>query len=76
MDNLDLLVATQEAHRFLRRVQELEDCQKPLTLGEQLRDYGKKRHWHDGRGCLETAAVKRASLDLTRALSKLRGAGV
>lgn len=49
-----------EAERFLARVNDLQDAQpKPSQWGYA--------------GSRETAAVKRASLDLTRALADLRG---
>lgn len=55
--------AAKEAQRFLGKVRELRDnaLHYSQSLGEQYIDPGK-----------HTGAVKRASLDLTRALAELR----
>lgn len=53
--------AKAEAKRFLKRVTELEEM-RARNKGDMWSAYGMKEH----------GAVKRASLDLTRALAKLR----
>lgn len=54
-----LQIAVEEAERFLARVNDLQDAQPdPKVWGYE--------------GSPETAAVRRSSMDLTRALSKLR----
>lgn len=54
-----LTKATAEARRFLEKVEELELAKVPKSFG----GYYPSKH---------TAAVKRASMDLTRALAELR----
>ena len=68
-----------EAKRFLARVDALHACRKPLTAAEQEERDRRSAFWtlgrnpHDARGgCKESSAVRRASMDLTRALAKLR----
>lgn len=58
--------ARQEARRFLLRLSELE---------ERLATDDYARKYVSIIGCKETAAVKRASLDLSRSLAKLRKGG-
>jgi hypothetical protein len=60
--------ARQEAERFLAALKELEakaDAEDPSLT---IRGWPQVI-WHGGK---ETAAVKRASLDLTRALAEMR----
>lgn len=66
----DMEDARLEAERFLQRLRELVACRKPLTSVELGRP-GYVRNPHAG-GCPETAAVRRASLDLTRSLARMR----
>lgn len=62
MDRTYLQIAKEEATRFLERVQQLQ-----LDLvGDEPRS-----NYISGRGRL-TGAVRRSSLDLTRALANLR----
>jgi len=56
----DLDEAKAEAKRFLKRVRELEEREAP--------------YYHAFGAWPERAAVKRASMDLTRALAKIRRA--
>lgn len=58
MNNRKLLNAVDEAHRFLERAKELQN--------EKVSDYG--QYWASAK----TGAVRRASMDLTRALAALR----
>jgi len=60
-------VARAEAIRFLEKMDELEHL---LSTDERQRKY-----WGI-IGCPESAAVKRSSMDLTRALAKLRKGGL
>ena len=55
-----VIIARKEAERFLKRIAEYEET-------ENFTDT------HSVVGCKEAAAVKRASMDLTRALADLRG---
>ncbi len=64
MDKKDIYVAEVEARRFLDRV---ADFKGRLKTDDEFVKY-----WHI-TGYAETGALKRASLDLTRALSRLRG---
>jgi hypothetical protein len=57
MTNEKIETAKQEALRFLKRVEELEKEWQPSTYYT---------------ACKESGAVKRASMDLTRALAELR----
>lgn len=59
----NILEAEQEAKRFLKRVADLKK-QQPNAF----KDTANRRT----DGSKETGAVKRASMDLTRSLSKLR----
>ena len=63
MTKKTLKIAKREAKRFLERVQALED-----RIAEDTPLFALI-------GCVETAAVKRASMDLTRALAELRKSG-
>lgn len=54
----------EEAERFLRLAKQAKDV---LILDRAANGY------KESNGCKETAAVKRASLDLSNALSNLRG---
>lgn len=58
MNNEKLLTAIDEARRFLMRAESLQK--------EHFSDYG--TYWASAK----TAAVRRASMDLTRALADLR----
>ena len=62
MNEETLQIAINEANRFLKKA---KDC---------------KMRWHQDKmskitGCLESAAAKRSSMDLTRALADLRRGG-
>lgn len=70
MNSADIEDAQQEAERFLRRIKELIGCRKPLSDYE-TRTGGYRRRQHSG-DCPETAALRRASMDLSRSLSKMR----
>lgn len=59
MTDEKLKVAIEEAKRFLSRAKALQDRRA-------------KKDLYDWQGCKESGAVRRASLDLTRALSDLR----
>ena len=56
----------EEAKRLLSRIKEYET--KEFTNWERQT----AAQYKTTRGCLETGAIKRASMDLTRSLSKLR----
>lgn len=58
MNNKKLLTAINEAQRFLERAKELQK--------EKVSDYG--QYWASAK----TGAVRRSSMDLTRALADLR----
>ena len=64
-----ILEAKAEAERFLERVKEL-DREDPLNIPPR----GKEALWHPETnwGARVNGAVKRASLDLSRALAKMR----
>jgi len=68
--------AVAEAKRFLMRADELKACTNPQTPAERAAHeanvFGGTRQPHGWIGCIESAAVRRASMDLTRALAKLR----
>jgi len=59
----NILEAENEAKRFLKRVNEVRES--------QCLDPNENTHTYMG-GSKETGALKRASMDLTRALSKMR----
>ena len=59
--------ARAEAQRFLKKLDDLEHLIK--------HDERQAKYW-DIIGCPESAAVKRSSMDLTRALAKLRKGGL
>lgn len=63
MKILNVHEAKKEAERFLKRIGELEESQGIFT---------KKGAGGYTESSKETGAVKRASMDLTRALSKMR----
>ena len=63
-DLIKYITAKQEALRFVQRV---NDLQKRYDQDAEMR-----RYMSCGVGYKETAAAKRSSLDLTRALSNLR----
>lgn len=71
MNDLTIAEARREAERFLMRLDELKACRKPQTEAEKAQRWGRPRFPHSG-SCPETAATRRASMDLTRALAKLR----
>lgn len=72
--NDDILAeAKREAERFLLRLAELKACRKPQTEAERNQRWGRPRFPHSG-SCPETASIRRASMDLTRTLAKLRRA--
>lgn len=54
-----VMTAEKEAKRFVARVQQLKARRAKADL-------------YDFQGCLESGAVRRASMDLTRALADLR----
>ena len=68
MDTKKLNVAIEEAERFLRKAKELQSEQKKTTTSE----WAGKIHIHVPSCPKESGAVRRASMDLTRALSALR----
>jgi hypothetical protein len=70
MEEKLLKEAKQETLRFLARVKELEGL-------KSVRNHLGKTAYDDvmNFGGVETAAVKRASMDLSRVLSKLRRGG-
>lgn len=61
MTKISLLNAIIEAERFIRKAQEAKEAIERNNLAIHL-----------GFGCKETAACRRASLDLTRALAQMR----
>lgn len=71
-----LTTAIAEARRFIERAQALQACRKPLTASERAereRDiFSSTRYPHTEFGCMESSAVRRASMDLTRALARMR----
>ena len=71
--NLEALAnVKRELKRFQDRLSDLDKCMKPLTEEEKAQRWGHPRYRHDGRGGPETSALKRSSMDLTRALAKVR----
>lgn len=62
MDHEKLDAAVAEAKRFIARAKELKNRRKAGDL-------------YDFQGCRESGAVRRASMDLTRALADLRRPG-
>lgn len=71
MTDQQIAEARRETERFLMRLDELKACRKPQTAEEKAQRWGRPRFPHTG-SCPETAAIRRASMDLTRALAKLR----
>ena len=66
MNNEQIEAAVIECNRFLNRVDELKariEYNKTLPKNHQI---------YVDMGCAETGAIKRASMDLSRALVKLR----
>jgi hypothetical protein len=66
--------AETECERFLSRVKAMRAAyEKQKAVAVKLNREGPQRHYY-GLDChpLETGAVRRASLDLTRALARLR----
>jgi len=68
MDVKKLNTAIEEAKKFLDRVKELQTEQKKTTTYEILGE----QHTYVPSCPKESGAVRRASMDLTRALSDLR----
>lgn len=66
MNKASIVSAATEAHRFLRRVD------RYLLRIEKDSHFAK---YNGITGYRETAAVRRASLDLTRALAEMRNGG-
>lgn len=68
-----ILEAKAEAERFLARVRELE-VEDPLVCPTQPAKNPEKNYWHPDTnwGAHINGAVKRASLDLSKALSRMR----
>lgn len=71
MTDKTLAEAVAEAKRFLARAEALQACRKPTTGAEANRTTT-PRYRHYETGCLEQSAARRASMDLTRALARLR----
>jgi len=65
MQKINIIEAEQEARRFLKRIKALKDSQE--MTNEKTYNF---RVFTDPSK--ETGAVKRASMDLTRALAKMR----
>jgi hypothetical protein len=61
----NIMTAKHEAKRFVRLVMDLE---ADIKSGE----YGEPKRWNIVGGTKQTAAIRRASMDLTRALTELR----
>jgi hypothetical protein len=59
MNSVKIKAAVAEAKRFIAAAKALEDRRE-------------KRDLYDFQGCRESGAVRRASLDLTRALADMR----
>ncbi len=76
MTDATLREAIAEARRFLARAEALQACRKPLTASERAERerniFSGVRYPHTESGCIESSAVRRASMDLTRALARLR----
>ena len=69
MEYEHLLEVSKEAKRFLVVVEKAKDRFK----GEEIKKAAAhSRYIYPEFGCKETAAVKRASMDLSRALTRLR----
>lgn len=68
MDKKLIQTAKQEAERFLQRVAELE----AVEAIEKARHEKQKGTWHQKWFPVESGALRRSSLDLTRALAKMR----
>ena len=66
MKTEDIIEAEQEAKRFLKRLKEVKQSFSNKDAFSKNTDY----KWI--RGCKETGALKRSSMDLTRALAKMR----
>lgn len=71
MTDKTLEEAIAEAKRFLTRAEALKECRKPITAAEAANRMT-PRYRHFETGCLEQSAARRASMDLTRALARLR----
>lgn len=75
MNRNDLKIVKSETERFLAKIKALEALEK-ATLKAQRGSSNKDEYdFLLQFGCPETSAVKRSSLDLTRALAKLRRGG-
>ncbi len=66
MDRIKLKAAIDEAERFLKRAKALP---KPVT---RMYHDGSGRTYQDGNFPKEQGSIRRASMDLTRALADLR----
>lgn len=62
----NILEAESEAKRFLKKLKDLKESE--INKGAFLKKIDRKWLY----GSLETGALKRSSMDLTRALSKMR----
>ena len=73
MTDAALREAIAETRRFLARAEALQACRKPITGAEANRSNTPRyRHYESGSVCIEQSAARRASMDLTRALARLR----
>ena len=72
-----ILIAKEEAERFLDRVRELDKAdplERPRATLATLTTPDSKKEWWSSTNCgaRVNGAVKRASLDLSRALARMR----
>lgn len=73
MKRVDIEEAAAEATRFLRTVNAWVAKDKELESDHKRRTAEKPDGWHyRGDANVEHAAMKRASMDLTRALARMR----
>lgn len=71
MKNKNINEAELEARRFLKRIAEYKEA----TAVDHVYEYVPSSMVSDpycGAGCKQRAAIRRASMDLTRALAKMR----
>tara|TARA_R110000764_G_scaffold192359_1_gene277575 strand:+ start:41 stop:253 length:213 start_codon:yes stop_codon:yes gene_type:complete len=62
----NIIEVEQEVKRFLKRLSDLKKCET------NNRAFKKNEDYNYIRGCKESGALKRSSMDLSAALSKMR----
>lgn len=71
MNDKALAEVKRELKRFQERLGDLDACTKPVADTERKQSWQPVRSPHYG-GCPESSALRRSSMDLTRALAKWR----